>query len=118
MNYILKTKNKTMGFEFKSDQEPKQLVDSKTTLSANGTTINTVIASSANQVSIIESDNTTTSGSDESMDLVQNIFAEGEEERLAIQFIEENALYTKFLLWCGIQEQLKNLKDSLASPTE
>jgi hypothetical protein len=79
-----------MGFEFKSDQEPKQLVDSKTTLSVNATEEN----------------------------LTQNIFAEGEEEKLAIQFIEENALYTKFMLWCGIQEQLKNLKDSLATPTE
>ena len=37
---------------------------------------------------------------------------------VCIQFIEENALYTKFMLWCGIQEQLKNLKDSLATPTE
>ena len=89
-----------MGFEFKSDQEPKQLVDNKTTLSVK------------------ETDNTTQSGSDETMDLVQNIFAEGEEEKLAIQFIEENALYTKFMLWCGIQDQLKNLKDSLATPTE
>jgi len=71
-----------------------------------------------NEVSIVEVDNTTQSGSDETMDLVQDIFAEGEEEKLAIQFIEENALYTKFMLWCGIQDQLKNLKDSLASPTE
>ena len=47
--------------------------------------------------------------------LEQPIFAEGEEEKLAIQFIEENALYTKFMLWCGIQDQLKNLKDSLAT---
>ena len=51
-------------------------------------------------------------------DLTQDIFAEGEEEKLALQFIEENALYTKFMLWCGIQEQLKNLKDSLATPNE
>jgi hypothetical protein len=51
-------------------------------------------------------------------DLTQSVFAEGEEEQLAIRFIEENALYTKFMLWCGIQEQLKNLKDSLVIPTE
>ena len=79
-----------MGFEFKSDQEPKQMVDTKTTLSVNEPTI-------------VEEN------------LVQEIFAEGEEERLAIQFLEENALYSKFLLWCGIQEQLKSLKDSLVT---
>ena len=50
--------------------------------------------------------------------LTQDIFAEGEEEKLAIQFIEENALYTKFMLWCGIQDQLKKLKDSLAITEE
>jgi hypothetical protein len=82
-----------MGFEFISDQPPQQLVDNKTTLSVNTPTI-------------VEEN------------LVQDIFAEGEEEKLAIQFIEENALYTKFMLWCGIQDQLKNLKDSLATPTE
>ena len=89
-----------MGFEFKSDQPDNKMVDNVTTLSVK------------------ETDNTTQSGSDETMDLVQDIFAEGEEEKLAIQFIEENALYTKFMLWCGIQDQLKNLKDSLATPTE
>ena len=47
--------------------------------------------------------------------LTQDIFAEGEEEKLAIQFIEENALYTKFMLWCGLQDQLKKLKDELAN---
>jgi len=104
-----------MGFEFKSDQPEQKLVDSKTTLS----TSNTIPASDYNNVVVItETDNTTTSGSDETMDLVQDIFAEGEEEKLAIQFIEENALYTKFMLWCGIQDQLKTLKDSLATPTE
>jgi hypothetical protein len=82
-----------MGFEFKSDQEPKQMVDTKTTLSVNEPTI-------------VEEN------------LVQEIFAEGEEERLAIQFLEENALYSKFLLWCGIQEQLKSLRDSLATTIE
>jgi hypothetical protein len=50
--------------------------------------------------------------------LTQDIFNEGEEEKLAIEFLEENGLYAKFLLWCGIKEQLKNLKDSLATPTE
>jgi len=79
-----------MGFEFKSDQPDNKMVDSVTTLSVNQTEEN----------------------------LTQDIFAEGEEEKLAIQFIEENALYTKFMLWCGIQEQLKSLKDSLATPTE
>jgi hypothetical protein len=89
----IETNNKyinNMGFEFKSDQEPKQMVDTKTTLSVNEPTI-------------VEEN------------LVQEIFAEGEEERLAIQFLEENALYSKFLLWCGIQEQLKSLKDSLVT---
>jgi hypothetical protein len=79
-----------MGFEFKSDQPEQKLVDSKTTLSVNEPTV-------------IEEN------------LVQEIFAEGEEEKLAIQFIEENALYTKFMLWCGIQDQLKKLKDSLVA---
>jgi len=46
--------------------------------------------------------------------LTQDIFAEGEEEKLAIQFIEENALYTKFMLWCGLQDQLKKLREDLA----
>ena len=50
--------------------------------------------------------------------LTQDIFNEGEEEKLAIEFLEENGLYAKFLLWCGIKEQLKNLKDSLATPSE
>jgi hypothetical protein len=82
-----------MGFNFVSDQPEKQMVDTKTTLSVNEPTI-----------------------VDEN--LVQEIFAEGEEERLAIQFLEENALYSKFLLWCGIQEQLKSLRDSLATTIE
>jgi len=82
-----------MAFEFKTDQPDKKMVDNTTTLSVNAPTI-------------VEED------------LTQEIFAEGEEEQLAIQFIEENALYTKFMLWCGIQDQLKNLKDSLATPTE
>ena len=84
-----------MGFEFKSDQPEQKLVDSKTTLSVN------------NNVEVVSEN-----------DLTQSIFAEGEEEKLAIQFIEENALYTKFMLWCGLQDQLKKLKDSVATPTE
>jgi hypothetical protein len=68
-----------------------------------------------NQVTIVEVDNTTQSGNDESMNLVQDIFAEGEEEQLAIEFLEENGLYAKFLLWCGIKDQLKKLKDSLVA---
>jgi hypothetical protein len=79
-----------MGFEFKSDQPEHKMVDSVTTLSVNQTEEN----------------------------LTQDIFAEGEEEQLAIEFLEENGLYAKFLLWCGIKEQLKNLKLSLATPTE
>ena len=79
-----------MGFEFKSDQPQQQLVDNTTTLSVNQIEEN----------------------------LTQAIFAEGEEEQLAIEFLEENGLYTKFLLWCGIKDQLKNLKLSLATPTE
>ena len=79
-----------MGFEFKSDQPEQKLVDSTTTLSVNQTEEN----------------------------LTQAVFAEGEEEQLAIQFIEETGLYTKFLLYCGIQEQLKNLKLSVATPNE
>ena len=82
-----------MGFNFVSDQPEKQMVDTKTTLSVNEPTI-----------------------VDEN--LVQEIFAEGEEERLAIQFLEECGLYTKFLLYCGIQEQLKSLRDSLATTIE
>ena len=75
-----------MGFEFKSDREPQKLVDNKTTLSVNEPVVE---------------------------NLTQEIFAEGEEEKLAIQFIEENELYTKFLLWCGMQDQLKKLNDNL-----
>jgi len=79
-----------MGFNFISDQPEQKLVDNTTTLSVNQTEEN----------------------------LTQAIFAEGEEEQLAIEFLEENGLYTKFLLWCGIKEQLKNLKLSLATPNE
>jgi len=48
-------------------------------------------------------------------DLTQMVYKEGEEEKLAIQFLEENGLYTKFLLCQGIQDQLKKLKDSLGT---
>ena len=51
-------------------------------------------------------------------DLTQEIFTEGEEGQLAIQFLEDNGLYQKFLIYCGIQEQLKKLKDSLATGEE
>ena len=78
-----------MGFEFKSDQPEQNMVDTKTTLSINNT-----------PELVVEN-------------LTKEIFAEGEEEKLAIQFIEENELYSKFLLWCGIQSQLKKLNDSL-----
>ena len=75
-----------MGFEFKSDQPEQKMVDTKTTLSVNEPV---------------------------GEDLTQPVFTEGEEEKLAIQFIEENELYAKFLLWCGLQDQLKKLNDSL-----
>ena len=75
-----------MGFEFKSDQPEQKLVDNKTTLSVN------------NNVEVVSEN-----------DLTQPIFAEGEEEKLAMQFIEENELYVKFMLWCGLQDQLKKL---------
>jgi hypothetical protein len=86
-----------MGFNFVSDQPDKKMVDNTTKLSVDGSAFASAIV-------------------DEN--LVQEIFAEGEEERLAIQFLEECGLYTKFLLYCGIQEQLKSLKDSLETPTE
>ena len=90
-----------MGFEFKSDQPEHKMVDSVTTLSVN----NQLVGEQA-VATVVEED------------LTQAIFAEGEEEQLAIEFLEENGLYTKFLLWCGIKEQLKNLKNSLVTPTE
>jgi len=87
-----------MGFNFISDQPEQKLVDNKTTLSIN----NQLVGEQA--VATIVDDN-----------LVQDIFAEGEEEQLAIEFLEENGLYAKFLLWCGIKDQLKKLKDSLVA---
>ena len=96
-----------MGFEFKSDQPEKKLVDSKTTLSVNNNNLEWTDYSMGIADPDKQSDN-----------LEQSIFAEGEEEKLAIQFIEENELYVKFMLWCGIQDQLKNLKNSLATTNE
>jgi len=90
-----------MGFEFKSDQPDNKMVDSVTRLSVN----NQLVGEHA-MATLVEED------------LTQAVFAEGEEEQLAIQFIEETGLYTKFLLYCGIQEQLKNLKLSVATPNE
>jgi len=90
-----------MGFEFKSDQPEQKLVDNTTTLS-----VNQPKSGAYEEFDIVDEN------------LTQDIFAEGEEEKLAIQFIEENALYTKFMLWCGLQDQLKKLKDSVATPTE
>ena len=49
----------------------------------------------------------------EEQDLVQRIFTPEEEAKLMIDFIEDNGLYPKFLLYCGLQEQLKSLKGSL-----
>ena len=90
-----------MAFIFKSDQPDNKMVDSVTRLSVN----NQLVGEHA-MATIVEED------------LTQATFAEGEEEQLAIQFIEETGLYTKFLLYCGIQEQLKNLKLSVAMPNE
>jgi hypothetical protein len=93
-----------MGFNFISDQPNNKMVDTTTTLSVNETKEFTDVKLN--------------SGNDESTDLTQAIFSEDEEMRLAIQFIEEVGLYSKFLLYCGIQEQLKSLKDSVATPNE
>jgi hypothetical protein len=94
-----------MAFEFKSDQPEQKLVDNKTVLSTSGTT-HVKITAEGDVATIVEEN------------LTHDIFAEGEEEQLAIEFLEENGLYTKFLLWCGIKDQLKNLKLSLATPSE
>jgi hypothetical protein len=90
-----------MGFEFKGMGDEVKPAVTTTTLSVN----NQLVGEHA--VATIVEEN-----------LTQDIFAEGEEEQLAIEFLEENGLYAKFLLWCGIKEQLKNLKLSLATPTE
>jgi hypothetical protein len=76
-----------MGFEFRSDQPVQSMpAVSTTTLSVNEPT---------------------------EENLAQPILSEEEEMRMAIQFIEENELYTKFLLWCGIQDQLKKLAEEI-----
>jgi hypothetical protein len=76
-----------MGFEFRSDQPVQSMpAVSTTTLSVNEPT---------------------------EKNLAQPILSEEEEMRMAIQFIEENELYTKFLLWCGIQDQLKKLAEEI-----
>jgi lysyl-tRNA synthetase class I len=90
-----------MGFEFKTDQPAQKLVDSVTTLSVNEP-LGRIPKSRVKNTSVEEN-------------LAQPIFTEIEEMKLAIQFIEENELYTKFLLWCGIQEQLKKAEDNLDS---
>ena len=92
-----------MGFEFKSDQPEQKLVVTKTTLSVNEQKPVTRVPKNRVKKTKVEEDE----------DLTQSIFTEGEEEKLAIQFIEENDLYAKFLLWCGLQDQLKKLNDSL-----
>jgi hypothetical protein len=92
-----------MGFEFKTDQPAQKLVDSVTTLSVNEP-LGRIPKSRNVESKITEEEN-----------LAQPIFTEIEEMKLAIQFIEENELYTKFLLWCGIQEQLKKAEDNLDS---
>jgi len=71
-----------MGFEFRSDQEPKQLVDNKTTLSVNEPVIE---------------------------DLTQPVLTEEQSVNYALQFIEENDLMVKFYIWVDIQEQLKQV---------
>ena len=47
--------------------------------------------------------------------LTQIAYSEGEEGQLAIEFLEENGLYSKFLLWQGIKEQLKKMREELAN---
>jgi len=77
-----------MGFIFKTDQ-PQTETPSVTTT----------------KLSVVEEN--------EEQDLVQRLFTPDEEAKLMIDFIEDNGLYPKFLLYCGLQEQLKSLKGSL-----
>ena len=93
-----------MGFEFKSDQPEKKLVDNKTTLSVN----NNELEWTDYSMGIADPDK-------QPENLTQITYEEGEEGQLAIQFLEENGLYQKFLLWQGIQEQLKKLREELAN---
>jgi hypothetical protein len=71
-----------MGFEFKSDQEPQKLVDNKTTLSVNEPVIE---------------------------NLAQPVLTEEQMINYALQFIEENNLMVKFMIWVEIQEQLSQV---------
>ena len=93
-----------MGFEFRSDQPEQKLVDNKTTLSVN----NNELEWTDYSMGIADPDK-------QPENLTQITYEEGEEGQLAIQFLEENGLYQKFLLWQGIQEQLKKLRDELAN---
>jgi hypothetical protein len=77
-----------MGFIFKSDQSQTETPSVTTT-----------------KLSVVEEN--------EEQDLVQRLFTPEEEAKLMIDFIEDNGLYAKFLLYCGLQEQLKSLKGSL-----
>ena len=93
-----------MGFEFRSDQPEQKLVDNKTTLSVN----NNELEWTDYSMGIADPDK-------QPENLTQITYEEGEEGQLAIQFLEENGLYQKFLLWQGIQEQLKKLREELAN---
>jgi hypothetical protein len=79
---VNKQNNITMGFEFKSDQEPQKLVDNKTTLSVNEPVIE---------------------------NLAQPVLTEEQMINYALQFIEENDLMIKFMIWVEIQEQLSQV---------
>jgi hypothetical protein len=93
-----------MGFEFRSDQ-PEQSMPAVTTTTLS---VNEPLGRTPKNRNV-ESKIT------EEENLTQIVYSEGEEGQLAIQFIEENELYTKFLLWQGIQEQLKKAEDNLDS---
>jgi hypothetical protein len=71
-----------MGFEFKSDQPEQKLVDNKTTLSVNEPVIE---------------------------NLTQPVLTEEQMINYALQFIEENNLMVKFMIWVEIQEQLSQV---------
>lgn len=78
-----------MGIVFKSDQEEQSLPAVSTT------------SLSVNEPTIVEED------------LTQPVLSEEEERTLALEFILEQDLYQKFMLWCGIQDQIKKLELSL-----
>jgi hypothetical protein len=91
-----------MGFEFRSDQpEQRMPAETKTTLSVNKP-LGRVPKNRVKNTSVEEN-------------LAQPILSEEEEMKYAITFIEENDLYTKFMLWCGIQDQLKKLEEEIKS---